>query len=261
MGFFARLVVQAASAPITRALQKFECSYSLIPFPVRLFAPQPNVPSTSSAPVPALGLSPWSKIRVSRFCAENVKRTTAEETSSTLNAVLNEQTEYGDDFEVEVPQEEEEEEEEAEHQRMNYIKLLTIEEVDKVLTDVRAEDVKSINVHKQCEWTDYMVFATGRSNWHVRNIAQALLYKVKQKQKGADRMVLPGIEGREGGKWLVIDTGSIIVHALDENARAYYDLESLWTKERLSKGSNQLQELQNSLKKVRRKRNNKKADV
>lgn len=259
MGLFSRLFVQAMSAPITRALQKFERSYSRIPISVRLVAPQANVLSISSAPstAPALGLSHWSKTQVSRFCAENIKPTTAEETSSTLNAALNEQTEYGDDFEVQVP----EEEEEAEHERLSYLKMLTIEEVDKVLTDVRAEDIKSINVHKQCEWADYMVFATGRSNWHVRNIAQALVYKVKQKQKGADRMVLPGVEGREGGKWLVIDTGSIIVHALDENARAYYDLESLWTKERLSKGSNQLKELQSSFKKVRRKRNNKKADV
>lgn len=258
MGFFTRLVVQAASAPITRGMQKCDRSYSRIPFVVRLFGHQDSVPTASSAPSPAaaLGLSPWSKIQVSRFCAENVKRTTAQEATSTLNT---EQTEYGYDFEDEIP---EEEAEATEHQRLNYIKLLTIEEVEKVLTDVRAEDVKKINVHKQCEWTDYMVFATGRSNWHVRNIAQALLYKVKQKQKGADRMILPGIEGREGGKWLVIDTGSIIVHALDENARAYYDLESLWTKERrLSKGSNQLQELQDSLKKVRRTRNNKKADV
>lgn len=258
MGFFTRLVVQAASAPITRALQKCERSYSRFPSLVRSFAHQDNVSSTSSAPspAPALGLFPWSKIQASRFCAENVKRTTAEEASSTLNS---EQTEYGDDLEDEIP--EDEAEEEIEPQRLKYLKLLTIDEVEKVLTDVRAEDVKKINVHKQCEWTDYMVFATGRSNWHVRNIAQALRYKVKQKQKGADRMILPGIEGREGGKWLVIDTGSIIVHALDENARAYYDLESLWTKERLSKGSNQVQELQDSLKKVRRKRNNKKADV
>lgn len=29
----------------------------------------------------------------------------------------------------------------------------------------------------------------------------------KQKQKGAQRLVLPTVEGQEGGKWIVIDSG------------------------------------------------------
>ncbi|CAN1152365.1 Protein Iojap-related, mitochondrial [Linum perenne] len=41
-------------------------------------------------------------------------------------------------------------------------------------------------------------------------------------------MMLPSVEGQEGGNWIVIDSGRVIVHALDENARAYYKLENLW---------------------------------
>ncbi|PKA62072.1 Protein Iojap-related, mitochondrial [Apostasia shenzhenica] len=55
--------------------------------------------------------------------------------------------------------------------------FLDLEEVQKVLADVKADDVKVMQVRDQCDWTDYMVFATGRSTWHVRNIAQALLHK------------------------------------------------------------------------------------
>ena len=55
--------------------------------------------------------------------------------------------------------------------------LLDLSEVEKVLTDVKADDVKVIPVEKQCDWADYMVIATGRSTWHVKNIAQALIYK------------------------------------------------------------------------------------
>ncbi|KAH7684818.1 Protein Iojap/ribosomal silencing factor RsfS protein [Dioscorea alata] len=56
--------------------------------------------------------------------------------------------------------------------------FLDLEEVEKILSDVKADDVRVIPVGDQCEWTDYMVVATGRSAWHVRNIAQALIYKV-----------------------------------------------------------------------------------
>ena len=55
--------------------------------------------------------------------------------------------------------------------------LLNLEEVEKILNDVRADDVKVIPVKEQCDWTDFMVIATGRSTWHVKNIAQALIHK------------------------------------------------------------------------------------
>ncbi|KAF0889797.1 hypothetical protein E2562_031911 [Oryza meyeriana var. granulata] len=113
--------------------------------------------------------------------------------------------------------------------------LLELSEVEKVLRDVQAGDVRVFPVGEgglhggSC--ADYMVVATGRSDWHVRNIAQALLYKIKQKQKGSDRILMPSVEGQQAGKWIVIDSGSIIIHALEERAREYYDLESIWTKE------------------------------
>lgn len=55
--------------------------------------------------------------------------------------------------------------------------LLELQEVEQILSDVRADNVKVIPAKKQCAWADFMVIATGRSTWHVRNIAQALIYK------------------------------------------------------------------------------------
>ncbi|CAD6267925.1 unnamed protein product [Miscanthus lutarioriparius] len=102
--------------------------------------------------------------------------------------------------------------------------LLELPEVEKVLRDVRAGDVRVFPVGEgglhggAC--ADYMVVATGRSDWHI-----------KQKQKGSDRILMPSVEGQQAGKWVVIDSGSIIIHALEERAREYYDLESIWSKE------------------------------
>jgi hypothetical protein len=55
--------------------------------------------------------------------------------------------------------------------------FLDLQEIEKVLSDVRADNVKVIPVPKHCDWADFMVVATGRSTWHVKNIAQALIYK------------------------------------------------------------------------------------
>lgn len=71
------------------------------------------------------------------------------------------------------------------NQRLSYLSTvmgtydgqLNLQDVEKVLTDVRADDVKVIPVGEKCDLTDYMVIATGRSSWHVKNIAQAIIYK------------------------------------------------------------------------------------
>ncbi|XP_050373622.1 protein Iojap-related, mitochondrial [Argentina anserina] len=133
--------------------------------------------------------------------------------------------------------------------------LLDLHEVETVLSDVKADDVRVIPANKHSEWADFMVLATGRSTWHVKNIAQALIYKSKQKQKGAQRLVLPTVEGQEGGKWIVIDSGKVIIHALDENARAYYNLETLWTAKPTEKEP--IQDLEKAFVKVRPKNNSK----
>ncbi|VFQ84035.1 unnamed protein product [Cuscuta campestris] len=141
------------------------------------------------------------------------------------------------------------------------IELLKLDEVEKILSDVKADNVQVIRIPRRDELlSDYMVVATGRSAWHVRNIAQALIYKVKQKQKGAARMLLPSVEGEEGGNWIVIDSGSVIVHALDEKVRSYYNLESLWATD-ASGGEgwcDQDKDLEQAFAKVRPKNNSKK---
>jgi len=112
---------------------------------------------------------------------------------------------------------------------------LELGEVEEILNDVKAGDVKVIPVQGLCQWTDFMVIATGKSAWHVRNIAQALIHKVKEKQKGNDHISIPSVEGYEGGKWIVVNSGNVTVHALDEKARLYYNLESLWTGKKVPK--------------------------
>lgn len=135
--------------------------------------------------------------------------------------------------------------------------LLKLDEVEKILSDVKADNVRVIRIPiGDGLLSDYMVVATGRSAWHVRNIAQALIYKVKQKQKGSARMLLPSVEGEEGGNWIVVDSGSVIVHALDEKVRSYYNLESLWATD--ASNGDQDKDLDQAFAKVRPKNNSKK---
>lgn len=147
--------------------------------------------------------------------------------------------------------------------------LLNLADIENVLNDVKAENVAVIPMSERSDWVDFMVVATGRSEWHLKNIAQALVYKAKQKQKGDEqnlqgdeqqaakpkRLVLPSVEGKTTGKWVVIDSGRVIVHALDEKAREYYNLEKLWTAKTSRKEP--AEELGKAFRKVRRINNSK----
>ena len=52
--------------------------------------------------------------------------------------------------------------------------------VVEALDDLKGESIRSINVQKLTEITDYMVIATGRSNTHIKALADSVATKVKE---------------------------------------------------------------------------------
>lgn len=47
--------------------------------------------------------------------------------------------------------------------------------------------------------------------WHGKDELISKVEQVKQKQKGQERMLLPSVEGHQGGNWIVIDSGGFLV--------------------------------------------------
>lgn len=99
--------------------------------------------------------------------------------------------------------------------------------LDKVLgslDDLKAIDVRSIDVTKFSDVTDWMVLASGTSNRHVRS----LVNRVVEDLKVSDTRPL-GVEGRETSEWVLVDYGDVVLHVMQSEARSFYDLERLWT--------------------------------
>jgi ribosome silencing factor RsfS/YbeB/iojap len=103
-------------------------------------------------------------------------------------------------------------------------------DVARMLVEARAEDIAIIDVRGNCSFTDYMVVATGRSSQLVHMLARAVLHELKQRCKEVAPGVAPGIEGADevDAQWLVVDSGSVVVHIFAEGARKEYNLEGLW---------------------------------
>lgn len=92
------------------------------------------------------------------------------------------------------------------------------------LEDVKAKDIVKLDVRDMTTVTDYMIVASGTSNRHV----QALVDNVAEKAKEAGHRPL-GVEGEEGGEWVLLDLQDALVHVMMPKVREFYNLEKLWS--------------------------------
>jgi len=90
--------------------------------------------------------------------------------------------------------------------------------------DVKAEDPQVLDLRNLTSFTDYFVILSGRSDRQVQAIADRILENLSaQKEKPL------GVEGYEGGHWILIDFGAIVVHVFYGETRDFYELERLWS--------------------------------
>ena len=94
----------------------------------------------------------------------------------------------------------------------------------------KASDIAALKVGHLTVLCDYMLIATGRTANQVTALADAV----------DDLMAEHGLrlrrsEGRNEGRWAVLDYGHLIVHLFHRDERAYYGLDRLW-----NDGSNML---------------------
>jgi ribosome silencing factor RsfS/YbeB/iojap len=68
------------------------------------------------------------------------------------------------------------------------------------LDDMKALDVKVLDVRGLTDIADYMVIASGTSDRHVRSVAQRVVEKIKEAGSGPH-----GVEGEQDGDWVLID--------------------------------------------------------
>jgi len=91
------------------------------------------------------------------------------------------------------------------------------------LDELKAVDVKALDVRGITDITDTMVVASGTSDRHVKSIAE----RVTQRCKEAGFRPY-GIEGERDGEWVLLDLQDIVLHVMLPRVREFYALEKLW---------------------------------
>lgn len=87
----------------------------------------------------------------------------------------------------------------------------------------RGQDTLVLDLTEVTPIVDFFVISTGSSSRQMRALADEVDHVLKA--QGSKRL---GIEGGDGGGWILHDYGDIVLHVFNQEARAHYDLEHLW---------------------------------
>lgn len=91
------------------------------------------------------------------------------------------------------------------------------------LEEIKAKEIKVIELAEDNTIADYMVICSGTSSRHVKSIAILLIKALKERNTPP-----MGIEGEDVSEWVLVDCGDVIVHVMQPTTRDYYQLEKLW---------------------------------
>jgi ribosome-associated protein len=92
--------------------------------------------------------------------------------------------------------------------------------------DKKANNILLLDLRGLSSLADFFVICSGVSERQLRAIADAIADGLQR-----DFDVRPHhSEGMLGGGWILLDYGDLVVHIFAPSLRAYYNLESLWSK-------------------------------
>ena len=94
----------------------------------------------------------------------------------------------------------------------------------RALSDKKGREIQVLEIGGLTTLADYFVIATGSSNTQINAL-------VDNVEKELDQLGEQPIhrEGYRGGTWVLLDYGCVAIHVFNEEARAFYGLERLWS--------------------------------
>lgn len=89
--------------------------------------------------------------------------------------------------------------------------------------EFRGQDVTVLDLRSVTPIFDYFVIVSTASGRQMQALAEEVNRDMKS--RGNRRL---GVEGVEGGTWVLEDFGDVVLHIFHPDTRRLYDLERLW---------------------------------
>jgi ribosome-associated protein len=94
-----------------------------------------------------------------------------------------------------------------------------------IISDVKGEDIVLLDLREVTPIADFFVICTGNSERQLK----AIVEKISETIREEHRIKPYQVEGSATGGWVLLDYGTVVIHAFAEVQRDYYDLEELWS--------------------------------
>ena len=99
----------------------------------------------------------------------------------------------------------------------------TVQRAAGLALELKAHDVAVLDLRGISSATDHFLLASGTSDVQVKAIADHITEELKKEG------VRPAhVEGRQTGRWVLLDYIDLVVHVFHPQAREFYQLENLW---------------------------------
>ena len=108
----------------------------------------------------------------------------------------------------------------------------TVTALGDLLRDHRGADVLVLDLREIGAWTDFFVIATSSSDTHMDGLDRHI--KEFCQERGID-ILRRSHKPADEDAWRIIDLGPIVIHLMNNKARAFYDLERLYSMTSMSK--------------------------
>lgn len=99
-----------------------------------------------------------------------------------------------------------------------------VERAARAADDLKARDMMVLDLRGINDATDFFIIASGTSDAHVRGIADSVMEAMRKAGHRAHH-----VEGLTTGRWVLLDFVDFVVHLFHPEARAFYQLERLWS--------------------------------
>ena len=95
-----------------------------------------------------------------------------------------------------------------------------LKKIIKDLNDLKAIDIKFIDIKNRSALGDFLIIVTGNSTRHINAIATKIIENYKKK--------VISVEGLKSPDWVIVDFGDIILNVFKHDAREHFSLEKIW---------------------------------
>lgn len=90
--------------------------------------------------------------------------------------------------------------------------------------DRKPKSVAALMVSELTSYTDMVVIVEAGSSRQVTSLSEHIIKSLKD-----SKIKTLGAEGIKEGQWALLDFGHLIIHVFESDAKAFYDLEGLWS--------------------------------